>query len=226
MRICRDDNKDRTDTTLSWFIKYVALCSVHHVKYSTVVIWCASFFCFFYSQFLQRVDFKITSKIFPMGSKHASAIHVLDDQPKLFQDPSKLALVSILWLIAFSKLESCSVFCKYNFSFSASSFNFSSNSISNCNEIDSAWLFQLCGLISLSILKILATFLAPQWPYPIKRKGSFAARLMSKKWLLFGVIGLYVSLLDSQLSVLHSNFHILPKPWLLTISSKSKSFPP
>ena len=62
---------------------------------------------FFSSQFLQCVDFKITSKPFPVGSKHASAIPVLDDQPRLFQDPSKLALMSVFLLTAFSKLESC-----------------------------------------------------------------------------------------------------------------------
>ena len=42
-----------------------------------------------------------------MGSKHASTIPVLDDQPRLFQDPSKLALMSMFLLTAFSKLESC-----------------------------------------------------------------------------------------------------------------------
>ena len=121
-------------------------------------------FFFFSSQFLQCVDFKITSKTFPVDSKHASPIPVLDDQPRLFRDPQNLALMlidmmlidinlCIFWLIAFSKLESCPVLCNYNFVFSTSSFSFSSNSFSHFNEIDSVWLFQLCGLIGLSIFK-------------------------------------------------------------------------
>ena len=67
-----------------------------HVRYNMLNTRLCSFdvlqIFFLFSQFLQYVDFKTTSKTYPVGSKHASTIPVVDDQPPLFQDPSKLAL--------------------------------------------------------------------------------------------------------------------------------------
>ena len=127
------------------------------VRYTMLNTRCGHLMCFifffFSSQLLQCVNFKITSKTFSVSSEHASTVPVLDDRPRLFKDPSKLALRSVFWLIAFSKLESCPIFCKYNFAFSASSFNFSSSSFSHCDEIDSVWLFQLSGLVNYQYLK-------------------------------------------------------------------------
>ena len=105
-----------TDAKLSWFIRHLLSWSVHQVKYWRVVIWCASYLLFFSWQILQWENFLMTSKTFPVGSKHASTIPVLDNQPRVFQGPSNLALISALWsLSSFSVIFSWPVLHRYNY---------------------------------------------------------------------------------------------------------------
>ena len=171
-----------TDAKTSWFIRHLLSWSLHQIKYWRVVIWCASYLLFFSWQMLQWENFVMTSKTFPVDSKHASAIPVLDQQPRVFQDQSKLALISELWLLSsFSVIFSWPVLHRYNFALCASNFKFTFTIFSLHSEIASVWPLQLWALIGLSMFKILATLLAPECPFPIDRNANTAVRNL---WLL------------------------------------------
>ena len=138
-------------------------------------------YLFFSWHVLQWENFVMTSKTFPVGSKHASTIPVLDDQSRIFQDPSKLALTSTLWLLSsFSVIFSFPVLHRYNFTLCASNFTCTSIIFAPHSEIASVWPLQLWALIGLSMFKILATFLGPVCPFLIDRNANTAARFISK----------------------------------------------
>ena len=140
-----------TDAEPSWFIRHLLSWFVHHVKYWSIIIWCASYILWFSWQILQWENFVMTSKTFPVGSKHASTISVLDNQPRVFQDPSKLALISTLWsLSSFSVIFSWPILHRYNFALCASNFKFTSIIFSLHSEIASVWPLQLLALIDFS----------------------------------------------------------------------------